>query len=151
MERVRVLVELGGVLYAIGTIRPASRTLALRRLGDKYADKLGPFPSVRAARQTCQALSQAKVVRFPAGDGVARDRVRARRKRRRRRVLRTPVELASMSAARPSAPPRPSRESQPSPPSRPMAGRAPTADRRPSPEMVTELAQAMIRLETSTS
>ena len=43
MERVRVLVELGGVLYTIGTIRPASRTLALRRLGDKYADELGPF------------------------------------------------------------------------------------------------------------
>ena len=87
-ERIRVLVELGGVLYTIGMIRSTSRTLALRRLGDRYADELAPFVSLRAARQTCAALGQARIVRFPADDGVAAGQGRARRTRRRRRVLR---------------------------------------------------------------
>jgi len=136
-------------LYTIGTIRPASRTLALRRLGDKYADELGPFPSLRAARQTCLALSQAKVVRFPASDGVARDHAHARRRRRRRRVLRTPVEPASMPAARPSAPAGPVVDSSPRKPPRPMPRGAPPKDRRPSPETMTALNAALDRLEAS--
>jgi hypothetical protein len=48
-ERVRVLVELGGVLYTIGMIRSTSRTLALRRLGDRHADELGAFSRATAS------------------------------------------------------------------------------------------------------
>ena len=150
-ERVRVLVELGGVLYTIGMIRSTSRTLALRRLGDRYADELVPFVSLRAARQTCQALGQARIVRFPPGDGVAAGQGRPRRTRRRRRMPRMPVELASMSAARPSAPPGPSVESSPMTRSRPMPRGSSPEDRRPSPETMTALNAALDRLETSTS
>jgi hypothetical protein len=152
VERVRVLVELGNVMYLVGTIRPAGRTLALRRRGDRHADELGAFPSVRAARQACLELSQAKVVRFSLGDGIASHHVRGRRTRRRRRVLRMPVELASMSADRPSAPPGPSVEPSPSlPPGREMPRRTFGKDRRPTPDTVAALNTALDRLETSTS
>jgi hypothetical protein len=149
-ERVRVLVELGGVLYTIGMIRSTSRTLALRRLGDRYADELAPFVSLRAARQTCQALGQARIVRFPPGDGVANQPVRGRRTRRRRRMPRMPVETAPMSAARPSAPPDPPVAPSPSPPSHEAPRRTFTRDRRPTPETMVALNAALDRLETQT-
>jgi hypothetical protein len=146
VERVRVLVELGNVMYLVGTIKPAGRTLALRRLGDRHADELGAFSSVRAARQACLELSQAKVVRFAGGDGVAS----VRRTRRRRRVLRMPAQLASMSAARPLAPPGPSVEPSPSlGPGREVPRRTFGRDRRPTPETMTALNTALDRLETS--
>jgi hypothetical protein len=151
VERVRVLVELGNMMYLVGTIRPAGRTLALRRLGDRHADELGAFSSVRAARQACLELSQAKVVRFSLGDGVASHHVRGRRTRRRRRVPRMPVELASMSAARPSAPPYPSIESSPTARSRPVSRGSSPQDRRPTPDTVTALDAALTRLETPPS
>jgi hypothetical protein len=149
VERVRVLVELGNVMYLVGTIKPAGRTLALRRLGDRHADELGAFSSVRAARQACLELSQAKVVRFAGADGVASHSVRVRRTRRRRRMPRMPVELASMSAARPPASLRPSVEVVPAAPSRPMSRRASLADRRPDPATVAELDTVIDRLETT--
>jgi hypothetical protein len=150
-ERVRVLVELGGVLYTIGMIRPTGRTLALRRLGDRYADELAPFVSLRAARQTCAALGQARIVRFPPGDGVATGQGRPRRTRRRRRGPRMPVETASMSAARPPVPPGPSEEPSPSPPLHEPPRRTFVKDRRPTPETMVALNAALDRLETRTS
>ena len=151
-ERIRVLVELGGVLYTIGMIRSTSRTLALRRLGDRYADELAPFVSLRAARQTCAALGQARIVRFPPGDGVAAGQGHPRRTRRRRRMPRMPVETASMSAARPLAPPGPSIEPSSSlEPGRELPRRTFGKDRRPTPETMTALNAALDRLETRTS
>jgi hypothetical protein len=152
VERVRVLVELGNVMYLVGTIRPAGRTLALRRLGDRHADELGAFSSVRAARQACLELSQATVVRFPLGDGVASHHVRGRRMRRRRRVLRMPAQPASMPAARPPAPPDPSVEPLPSlGPGREMPRRTFVKDRRPTPDVAAALEAAVARVEGSVS
>ena len=150
-ERVRVLVEIGNVMYLVGTIKPAGRTLALRRLGDRHADELIPFASRRAARATCAALSQARIVTFSAGDGVASHRIRGRQTRRRRRMPRGPVETASMPAARPSAPPGPSGEPSPSLPSHEAPRRTFGRDRRPTPETMVALNAALDRLETRTS
>jgi len=150
-ESVRVLVEVGNVMYLVGTIKPAGRTLALRRLGDRHADELGAFSSVRAARQACLELSQAKVVRFAGGDGVASHPIRGRRTRRRRRMLRRPAHPASMSAAPPLAPPGPSGEPSPSLPSHEAPRRTFVRDRRPTPETMVALNAALDRLETRTS
>ena len=61
-ERVRVLVELGNVMYLVGTIKPAGRTLALRRLGDPRPKWFGS-PSATVSR----AITSAEGVRGGAG------------------------------------------------------------------------------------
>ena len=53
-ERVRVLVELGNVMYLVGTIKPAGRTLALRRLGDPRPKWFGS-PSATVSRAITSA------------------------------------------------------------------------------------------------
>ena len=156
MARARVVFEFGEHLYLVGPTRVG---MAMRALNSREVSLLRPFPSIEAARQMCQALTRAQIIAF-ADDETARGHGPEKRGRRtsgrRRRVPRMPVELASMSAARPPASIRPSIvppagqvEVAPSAPSRPMSRRASLADRRPDPATVAELDTVIDRLETT--
>jgi hypothetical protein len=147
--RARVVFEFDQHLFLVGCTRIG---LAMRSLNSREVSLLQPFRSVAAAERMCRALARAQIVAF-ADEEAARvngpGKRRRRASRRRRRVPRMPVELASMSAARPPASLRPSVEVAPSAPSRPMSRRASLADRRPDPATVAELDTVIDRLETT--
>jgi hypothetical protein len=151
MARARVVFELDGLMYGVGPVRIG---LAMRAATSREFSLLRPFPTVAAAERMCRALARAQVIAFaddqiPSGrnqiDGLDK-RKRRRRTNRRRRVPRTLVEPMSTPAARPSAPPRPSAGPAPGP-----SLRRSSLDRRPSPEVVAALDQALDRVEQSLS
>jgi hypothetical protein len=147
MAHARILFEYDGLVYAVGPVRLG---IALRAASSREFSLLRPFPTAAAAERMRAAMARAQVVEFSGNEAARIDGLqkRRRRTRRRRRVLRMPVELASMLAARPSAPLRPSERSSPSVSPRSLPRRVSPADRRPSPEVVAELNAAMDQLET---
>ena len=152
-ERVRVLVELGGSVYAIGTV---NASLAMRRAGDPRFRDLRPFHSVDEARRLCEGLASAKILTFPAGGSAAVDGALTKRRPGKRR--RKPGQSARGSKPRAAAPaPAAAQVTSPSPAppasvvmspqsAKPSSRAAPfsaSAKHRPSPETVARLDEAI--------